>query len=140
LAVPVGTLAREFVSADVIAGLPAGELPMPAARARALIGLAELLAGGAVALDPGTDRRAVAAQLLALPGVGPWTVAYIAMRALGDPDAFMPSDLGVRRALERLGLAGGERQVTALAEQWRPYRAYALQYLWSGLVDQRRSV
>jgi len=135
LAVPVGTLACEFVSADVIAGLPAGELPMPAARARALIGLAELLAGGAVALDPGTDRRAVAAQLLALPGVGPWTVAYIAMRALGDPDAFMPSDLGVRRALERLGLAGGERQVTALAEQWRPYRAYALQYLWSGLAD-----
>jgi AraC family transcriptional regulator of adaptative response / DNA-3-methyladenine glycosylase II len=60
-------------------------------------------------------------------------VAYVRMRALGDPDAFLAGDLGVRRALERLGLPGGERAASARAERWRPYRAYALQYLWSGL-------
>jgi AraC family transcriptional regulator of adaptative response / DNA-3-methyladenine glycosylase II len=135
LAVPIGTLAHEFPSPDVIAGLPAGELAMPAARAAALIRLAEVLASGVIALDPGSDRGEVAARLGALPGIGPWTVAYIAMRALGDPDAFMPSDLGVRRALEQLALPGGERQANALAERWRPYRAYALQYLWSSLAE-----
>jgi len=135
LTAPVGSLTHEFPSPDVLAGLSVEELPMPAGRARALIGLAEVLASGVIALDPGSDRAEVAARLLKLPGIGPWTVAYINMRALGDPDAFMPSDLGVRRALERLGLPADERGATALAEQWRPYRAYALQYLWSSLAD-----
>jgi AraC family transcriptional regulator of adaptative response / DNA-3-methyladenine glycosylase II len=135
LAVPVGAVQREFPTAEVIAGLRTGELSMPGARARALIEMTGLLASGDVALDPGADRDAVSSRLLAVPGIGPWTVAYVRMRALGDPDAFMPSDLGVRRALERLGLSGGERQATALAESWRPYRAYALQYLWAALSD-----
>ncbi|MGD0593854.1 MAG: AlkA N-terminal domain-containing protein [Acidimicrobiales bacterium] len=135
LAFPVGTVEREFPSVEVIAGLPVGKLPMPGARGRALVVLAEALASGEVVLDRTTDRDAAAAQLLSLPGIGPWTVAYVRMRALGDPDAFMASDLGVRRALERLGLSGGERQASALAEGWRPYRAYALQYLWSLLGD-----
>ncbi len=68
--------------------------------------------------------------LLALPGIGPWTVAYIRMRALGDRDAFLPTDLGVRRALARLGHDTSPRAITALAERWRPFRAYAVQYLW----------
>jgi AraC family transcriptional regulator of adaptative response / DNA-3-methyladenine glycosylase II len=74
--------------------------------------------------------------LLALRGVGPWTASYVAMRALGDPDAFLPSDLGVRRAVERLGHAGDPRSVTALAERWRPWRAYATQHLWASLTEQ----
>jgi AraC family transcriptional regulator of adaptative response / DNA-3-methyladenine glycosylase II len=131
---PIGTVEREFPTAEVIAGLSVAELAMPVARAQALIGMAALLARGDLVLDPGADREAVSRQLLALPGIGPWTVAYVRMRALGDPDAFMPSDLGVRHALERLGLPGGERQAVALAEAWRPYRAYALQYLWAGLT------
>jgi AraC family transcriptional regulator, regulatory protein of adaptative response / DNA-3-methyladenine glycosylase II len=135
LRTPVGTVEREFPTAEVIAGLSVQELPMPGARARALIGMAEMLASGILVLDAGADRDAVSSQLLALPGIGPWTVAYVRMRALGDPDAFMPSDLGVRRALERLGLPSGERAVIALAESWRPYRAYALQYLWAGLSE-----
>ena len=65
--------------------------------------------------------------LLALPGIGPWTASYIAMRALGDPDAFLPTDLGVRHALERLGVPA------ARAERWRPYRAYAVVHLWGAL-------
>lgn len=62
------------------------------------------------------------------------------MRALRDPDAFLASDLGVRHALHRLGADGGERAAERLAERWRPYRAYALQYLWASLppaADER---
>jgi AraC family transcriptional regulator of adaptative response / DNA-3-methyladenine glycosylase II len=131
LRAPVGTVLREFPTAGVIAGLDVGELPMPGARGRALISLAEMLADGNLVLDPCADRDAVSSRLLALPGIGPWTVAYVRMRALGDPDAFMSSDLGVRYGLQRLGLTGDEQEATALAESWRPYRAYALQYLWA---------
>jgi AraC family transcriptional regulator of adaptative response / DNA-3-methyladenine glycosylase II len=129
-----GTVTRAFPSAEAVAGLSPGDLPMPAGRARALLHVTELLAGGKIVLDPGADRDEVSAQLLALPGIGPWTVAYVRMRALGDPDAFLAGDLGVRRVLDRLALPRGERSALALAERWRPYRAYALQYLWSGLV------
>ncbi len=91
-----------------------GALPgMPASRARALRALAAAVAGGLV-LDPPLDRARTRAQLLALPGFGPWTVEYIAMRALRDPDAWPASDLWLRRA------ATPEQ-----AERWRPWRAYA---------------
>ncbi|HXQ63060.1 MAG TPA: AlkA N-terminal domain-containing protein [Acidimicrobiales bacterium] len=134
----VGSVTRAFPTADSIAGLSPGDLPMPDGRARALLRIAELLALGAIVLDPGADRDEVSAQLLDVAGIGPWTVAYVRMRALGDPDAFPAGDLGVRRALERLGLPGGERSALALAERWRPYRAYALHYLWSGLADHHQ--
>jgi len=130
----VGSVTTTFPAAEVIAGLSPSDLPMPTGRGRALLHVAGLLAGGDIALDPGADRDEVSAQLLAAPGIGPWTVAYVRMRALGDPDAFLAGDLGVRRVLDRLGIPRGERSALALAERWRPYRAYALQYLWSGLV------
>jgi len=136
LPTPVGRVSRTFPTASVIAGLSPDDLPMPVGRARALVRITELLASGDIVLDPGADRDDVAARLLDVPGIGPWTVAYVRMRALGDPDAFPASDLGVRRALERLGMPAGERPALALAQRWRPYRAYALQYLWSELVGQ----
>jgi len=96
-----------------------GPLPgMPAARARALSTLAEAVAGG-LALDPPLDVAATRAALLALPGFGPWTVEYIAMRALRDPDAWPGSDLWLKRAA-----AGSD------PERWRPWRAYAAMVLW----------
>jgi AraC family transcriptional regulator of adaptative response / DNA-3-methyladenine glycosylase II len=95
--------------------------------------LAEALATGRVLLSPATDPGEARARLRELPGIGPWTVEYIALRALRDPDAFLPSDLGVRRALERLGLDGSPRAAAKLAESWRPYRAYALMHLWATL-------
>jgi AraC family transcriptional regulator of adaptative response / DNA-3-methyladenine glycosylase II len=130
---PVGSVARTFPTAATIAKLSPGDLPMPESRGRALLRITELLAVGDIVLDPGADRDEVSARLLDVPGIGPWTVAYVRMRALGDPDAFLAGDLGVRRALENAGLPGGEKAASALAERWRPYRAYALQYLWSGL-------
>jgi AraC family transcriptional regulator of adaptative response / DNA-3-methyladenine glycosylase II len=123
---------RRFPSAEAVASLSPEQLPMPRSRARALIGMCDALASGKLRLGPGADRDEVSARMAEIPGVGPWTIAYVRMRALADPDAFLPSDLGVRRALERAGLSGDPRSVTALGASWRPYRAYALQYLWAG--------
>jgi 3-methyladenine DNA glycosylase/8-oxoguanine DNA glycosylase len=97
-----------------------GELPgMPAARARALRALATAVAEGGLRLDPPLDLAATRAALLALPGFGPWTVEYIALRALRDPDAWPGSDLHLRRAA-----AGAD------PERWRPWRSYAAMVLW----------
>ncbi len=84
-------------------------------------------------LDSGADRPQARARLMRVPGIGPWTTEYVAMRALRDPDAFPASDLGVRHALERLGRDGRPSAVLALAERWRPYRAYAVAHLWASL-------
>lgn len=129
---PVGGLTHLFPApGQIVDGLDA--LGMPAARKRALAGLAEALTGDDLVLDPGADRPTTEAHLLALPGIGPWTASYIAMRALADPDAFLPADLGVRHALTALGQAADPAAATALAERWRPWRAYALQHLWASL-------
>jgi AraC family transcriptional regulator of adaptative response / DNA-3-methyladenine glycosylase II len=106
---------------------------MPGSRQRALLGLAGALARGDVSLDAGRDPDAARGELLGLPGIGPWTSEYIAMRALGDADAFLPTDLGVRHALTRLGHDSRTSHAIELAERWRPYRAYAMQHLWAQL-------
>jgi AraC family transcriptional regulator of adaptative response / DNA-3-methyladenine glycosylase II len=92
-----------------------------------------LVAAGArvVVLDPDGDRRATEDRLLALPGIGPWTAGYIGMRALHDNDAFLASDLGVKHALDRLGLDSRPAAAELISLAWRPYRAYALQHLWA---------
>ena len=104
---------------------------MPASRRRAIRGIAAALASGEIALVPDADRQATEDRLLALPGIGPWTASYIAMRALRDSDAFLASDLGVKHALDRLGLDSRPKAAEALSQSWRPYRAYALQHLWA---------
>ena len=133
LAAPDGTLTHAFPNAETLAEIDPETLAMPRSRARALVGLTAALADGAVPLDPGADREQADAQLQALPGIGPWTASYVRLRALGDPDAFLASDLGVRHALERLGQPGDPRAAAALAERWRPWRSYALMHLWSSL-------
>ncbi len=133
LARPVGAVAYLFPSAEALAGADPDRLAMPTRRRRALLGLAAALAQGDLCLDAGADRTKAREQLLALPGIGPWTADYIAMRALRDPDAFLPDDLGVRHALERLGEDGRPAGAERLGERWRPYRAYAVQHLWAHL-------
>jgi AraC family transcriptional regulator, regulatory protein of adaptative response / DNA-3-methyladenine glycosylase II len=127
LARPSGTLTHCFPDAATVAAADPSALPMPAARARALVTLASALASGDIALHPGADRDEAAARLLALPGVGPWTVAYISMRALSDPDAFPATDGGVLKALARLGTG------VPAAARWRPWRSYAVHHLWASL-------
>lgn len=124
-------LTHLFPSAEALAALDPEEIPMPRSRGRALVSTAAAVADGSLRLDRSGDRDEVRADLLAVPGVGPWTADYIAMRALGDPDAFLPTDVGVRHAATKLGIA----DVGTAAEAWRPWRSYALMHLWSALAD-----
>ncbi len=129
---PIGSVTHLFPSAAALAEADPEQLAMPWSRRRALIGLAKALADGDPVLDTAVMAQdEIERRLLALPGIGPWTVAYIAMRALGDADAFMPTDLGVRHGLERLGHDGKPPSAERIAERWRPYRAYATQHLWA---------
>jgi AraC family transcriptional regulator, regulatory protein of adaptative response / DNA-3-methyladenine glycosylase II len=105
--------------------------PMPAGRRRALAALAGAVDGGTVVIDPGADPGELRSTLMALPGIGPWTAEYVAMRALRDPDAFMPTDLGILRAAQALGLPGDPKHLAQLTERWRPWRSYAMAHLWS---------
>jgi len=127
---PEGGLTHTFPTAEAVAAVDPEVLRLPQARRATVRRLAQALADGEVDLDPGSDRQRARAQLLALPGIGPWTVETIAMRALGDPDAFLPTDLGVVVAARALGLGEG-RALLARAERWAPYRAYAVQHLWA---------
>lgn len=129
-AAPLG-LTRLFPDAARLAGVDPDSLPMPRSRARALTALCTAIADGGIRLDRGADRDDVRRRLLTLPGIGPWTADYIAMRALGHPDVFLPSDLGVRHALARRGVAVEDAR--NLAEAWRPWRSYAVFYLWRSL-------
>lgn len=98
---------------------------MPQARVDALLGLAKHVRDGRVVLDPHADVERTMDALRALPGIGDWTAQYVAMRALGWPDAFPATDLGVKQALGK--------EARALAEGWRPWRAYAVMHLWKNL-------
>jgi AraC family transcriptional regulator, regulatory protein of adaptative response / DNA-3-methyladenine glycosylase II len=143
---PEGPLTHCFPAAETLASADPAALPMPRARAAALTGLAAALASGEVSLDPGAERDRAEAQLLAMPGIGPWTAAYIRMRALSDPDAFLTGDVGVLAALRRLGaVPAGTRTAAAkaaapraaeLAEGWRPWRSYAVHHLWAYLEEK----
>ena len=129
-----GVLALRFPTATEVAAAGAERivrLGMPMARATAIHALAAALARGERLLDVGADLDAVVARLVALPGIGPWTAHYLAMRALHMPDAFPASDLGILKALGRPTL----RHAMLRAETWRPYRSYAVLHLWTHLAE-----
>ncbi len=110
--------------AETIAGLDPAALPMPRSRGRALVALAGAVADGELPLDAGVDRAQTRARLLALPGVGPWTADYLAMR-LGDPDVLLAGDLAARRVADEYGID------LADAGRWRPWRSYLTHHLWA---------
>jgi AraC family transcriptional regulator of adaptative response / DNA-3-methyladenine glycosylase II len=130
---PDGGLTRVFPSVDELAHIDEALMAFPAARRRTLRGLVAALAQGDVVLDSGVDRGDARRQLLALPGIGPWTTEMIAMRGLGDPDAFPGTDLGIVIAARQLGLPSDPRPLAARSETWRPWRSYATQHLWTAL-------
>ncbi|MEX1177054.1 MAG: AlkA N-terminal domain-containing protein [Nitriliruptor sp.] len=130
---PGGGLTSAFPTAERLAEVDPATLALPRSRSAALVGLVRALADGRIDLGPGADREAARAALGALPGIGPWTVEVVAMRGLGDPDAFLPTDLGVRVAAEQLGLPASPGAMRRHAERWRPWRAYAVQHLWGAL-------
>ena len=137
---PAGGLSRLFPDMAVLAEAAAAEaagatgsavLAMPAGRRGTVQALASAIAGGEIDLGPGADWQQARSRLSAVPGLGPWSVELIAMRGLGDPDAFTPTDLGVRQTAAALGLPPSPAALTRRAEPWRPWRGYAVQYLWA---------
>jgi AraC family transcriptional regulator of adaptative response / DNA-3-methyladenine glycosylase II len=142
IAEPMGGITHLFPTPAALVALAdrdPGSFCMPAGRRRAVIALAEAVAHGDVMIDPGSDPSELRAALVALPGIGPWTAEYVAMRALRDPDAFMPTDLGIRRAVRALGWPDTPTPLTALSDRWRPGRSYAMVHLWA-LPEGNRTV
>ncbi|MCV7283548.1 DNA-3-methyladenine glycosylase 2 family protein [Mycolicibacterium flavescens] len=128
-----GGLTHVFPAVDQLAEVDPVHLAFPKARQRSLAALIRAIADGELLLDPGCDWNTARAQLQALPGIGPWTAELIAMRGLGDPDAFPVTDLGVRVAARHLGLPDDPRALTDRSVRWRPWRSYATQHLWTAL-------
>lgn len=132
IADPEGGLTHLFPDPAALARLDPQALAMPRSRRATLVALVAALASGELVLDP--DRGSLAQTrraLRGLPGLGPWTVETIAMRALGDRDAFPATDLGVVQAARALGLPATPGGLIAAAEPWRPWRSYAVQHLWA---------
>ena len=128
-----GGLTHVFPAIEYLADLDPVHLAFPKARQRSLIALIQALADDDLVLDAGCDWNSTREQLVALPGIGPWTAEVIAMRGLGDPDAFPVTDLGVQLAAKQLGLPADPRALTEHSARWRPWRAYATQHLWTAL-------
>ncbi len=128
---PFNGITRTPPRVDRVAAEPVesiAELGLPHRRAQTIKALATAMAAGDVTLNRTADIRQMRERLLAMPGIGPWTVEYLAMRGLRDADAFPASDLGV---LHGLGVKTA-RQAEAAAQNWRPWRAYAVMHLWRG--------
>jgi AraC family transcriptional regulator of adaptative response / DNA-3-methyladenine glycosylase II len=130
---PAGPVTHRFPTAAELAAADLGEIGMPARRKATITVVAEAVASGDLPLDGSADPSDVAAQMMLLPGIGPWTAAYVAMRALRDADAMPVGDLGLRRAVAELAGDEAAADLPARAEAWRPWRSYAAMYLWSSL-------
>src|SRR5277367_5450940 len=131
---PVGAVTNIFPTPAAVvevAERDPGVFSMPAGRRRAVVALAQAVDAGDVVIDPGADPAELRRSLVALPGIGPWTAEYVAMRALRDPDAFMPTDLGIRRGAVALGLPDEPTHLRQMTEHWRPWRSYAMAHLWA---------
>jgi AraC family transcriptional regulator of adaptative response / DNA-3-methyladenine glycosylase II len=133
LVTPQGAVTRLFPTAADLAALDSARLPGPAVRRAALHDVAEALATGELVLDGGADRTEAVRRLRAIRGIGPWTAAYVAMRALADPDVFLPGDVALRTAVTRRGGPRDPRGLAELAAPWRPWRSYAVHHLWASL-------
>jgi AraC family transcriptional regulator of adaptative response / DNA-3-methyladenine glycosylase II len=126
-----------FPSAEKLGDVDLGQIGLPRARAHCIRSLARAVCNGKITFSGVANLPDFVAQFCELPGIGDWTAQYVAMRALGEPDAFPASDLGLLRAT---GLRDpGELQ--ARADAWRPWRAYAALYLWQPplAADPRRA-
>jgi AraC family transcriptional regulator of adaptative response / DNA-3-methyladenine glycosylase II len=124
-----------FPAAETLAEADLSGLSMTTRGAATVRSLAQAVASGELSLDRGVDRAGTRARLLALPGIGPWTADYVALRAFGDPDAFPAGDLVLRKQAAALGLPEREKDLTTHAERWRPWRAYAAVHLWAASHD-----
>lgn len=132
-------LTRLFPTAERIAANGRDVLRGPTARINAIVGAAEALATGALVIDVGESRAELESKLTALPGIGPWTAGYVAMRVLGSPDILLTSDLALRQGAGRLGLPSDAKLLAARGNRWAPWRSYAGMHLWRAAGAPRRA-
>ncbi|MEM7225861.1 MAG: AlkA N-terminal domain-containing protein [Pseudomonadota bacterium] len=123
----------QFPAPDAVANANLDGIGMPGRRIETLQTLAKAVAEGRIDLDPGSNPERLEADLLATPGIGKWTVGYVRLRALKDPDAFPRADIALLRAAQGLGFAETHRELERAAERWRPWRATAVLHLWRSL-------
>ncbi len=128
---PAGAVTHVFPRPDELADAPDGAFSMPRARRDTVRRVAAAVADGRIDVDVGCDPEVAHRQLLEVKGIGPWTADYVVMRGLGHPDMFLTNDLGVRHALDRLGLDADD------AKRWAPWRSYAVHHLWASLSEPR---
>jgi len=127
---PSGAITHLFPTAEQVAALPPEGFRMPRARAETIRRVAGLVARGELDLSDMSSSEELMARLGDVPGIGPWTLGYVAMRVFRDRDAFMSDDLGVRKGFEALGLESTPPAILERAERSRPWRAYAVMHLW----------
>jgi len=132
-----GALLR-FPTPTQIARQGAEVLRGPERRVRTIIDTAEALATGALVLDVGLTTAELRERLVRMPGIGPWTADYVAMRVLGSPDLLLHTDLVVLRSLHARGAAASPRETATLGERWAPWRSYATLHLWRGAPPAHR--
>ncbi|MBA2575592.1 MAG: DNA-3-methyladenine glycosylase 2 family protein [Euzebyaceae bacterium] len=135
---PDGGLTHLFPGPETVAEADLDGMGVPGRRAAAVRALAAAVCAGDVVLDGPAEAGGARQALLRLPGIGPWTVAYVAMRAFRDPDAMPASDLGLLRALGRAGAGSRSSDLELRAERWRPWRSYAAMHLWASLAPTRK--
>ncbi len=123
-------LTRLFVSPAELTQLSAADIGGPRRRAETLVAAARDLADGKLTVTPDRDPAELTAELVARPGIGPWTAQYIAMRVLGERDELLTGDLALRTGASRLGLPDTPGALAAHGARWAPYRSYAGQHLW----------
>lgn len=126
-------LTHAFPTAEAFVDPDPTDMGMPHARARTIVALAQAVAEGSLDLQPGGDRDAVRAQLLAMRGIGAWTADYVVMRALSHPDVLLTTDLVLRRELDRRGITPEHTR------RWSPWRSYAGMHLWRATAAFERT-
>jgi AraC family transcriptional regulator of adaptative response / DNA-3-methyladenine glycosylase II len=126
---PGDSLTARFPDAETLADASYDGIGLTASRIRTVRAVASAAASGELDLDPAADREQTRRRLLAVPGIGPWTAEYVAMRALADPDAFPATDLVLRRLTADLD-----------STAWQPWRAYAAMHLWTEHLDQTGAI
>ena len=132
-------LARLFPSPAAVAERGAEVLTGPRRRIDSILAVAAALAGGDLRVHPGRDPGELSRDLRALPGIGPWTAGYVAIRVLGATDVLLPTDLMIRRGAEALGLPADVRGLDAHSRRWSPYRSYAGMHLWRACAPATRA-
>ncbi len=128
-----GGLTHLFPIPEVLAGARLTSVGLTTARAETIRTLARAVCDGWIRFEGITESDAFLTRLSEIPGIGRWTAQYVAMRALGEPDALPCGDLGLLRALD----LANPRELERRAEPWRPWRAYAAMYLWNSASEQR---